>query len=41
VGNPVWALAGVERLRWVGTPVFEWGGRALGVFLIRASELEI
>jgi hypothetical protein len=29
VGNPVWALAGVRRLRWQGTSVLEWGKRDL------------
>jgi hypothetical protein len=29
MGNPVWALAGVRRLRWQGSPRLEWGGRGL------------
>jgi hypothetical protein len=29
VGNPVWALAGVGRLRWQGSPGLEWSGRGL------------
>jgi hypothetical protein len=29
VGNPVWALAGVGRLRWQGTSGLEWNGRGL------------
>ena len=27
--NPVWALAGVRRLRWQGSPGLEWSGRGL------------
>jgi hypothetical protein len=27
--NPVWALAGVRRLRWQGTLGLEWSGRGL------------
>ena len=26
--NPVWALAGVQRLPGPGTPVLQWAGRA-------------
>jgi hypothetical protein len=29
VWNPVWALVGVGRLRWQGTPGLEWIGRGL------------
>ena len=29
MGNPVWALAGVGRLCWQGTPVLEWSGKGL------------
>jgi hypothetical protein len=29
VWNPVWALAGVRRLRWQGSPGLEWSGRGL------------
>jgi hypothetical protein len=29
VWNPVWALVGVRRLRWQGSPGFEWSGRGL------------
>jgi hypothetical protein len=29
MGNPVWALAGVGRLRWQGTSGLEWSGRGL------------
>jgi hypothetical protein len=29
MGNPVWALAGVGRLRWQGTQVLKWRGRDL------------
>jgi hypothetical protein len=29
VWNPVWALAGVRRLRWQGTLGLEWSGRGL------------
>jgi hypothetical protein len=29
VWNPVWALAGVRRLRWQGSPGLEWNGRGL------------
>jgi hypothetical protein len=29
VWNPVWALVGVRRLRWQGSPVLEWSGRGL------------
>jgi hypothetical protein len=27
VGNPLWALAGVRRLCWQGSPGLEWSGR--------------
>jgi hypothetical protein len=27
--NAVWALAGVRRLCWQGSPVLEWSGRGL------------
>jgi hypothetical protein len=29
VGSPVWALAGVRRLSWQGSPGLEWSGRGL------------
>ena len=29
MGNPVWALAGVRRLCWQGSPGLEWSGRGL------------
>jgi hypothetical protein len=29
MGDPVWVLAGVRRLRRQGTPVLEWTGRDL------------
>jgi hypothetical protein len=32
VGNPVWALAGVGRVRWQGTLGLEWSGRETRFF---------
>jgi hypothetical protein len=36
----VWALAGVGRIRWQGTPVLEWSGRAGTQFLCNLSQME-
>ena len=33
MGNPVWALVGVGRLSWQGTPGLEWSGRGLDLDL--------
>ena len=38
MGNPVWALAGVGRLCWQGTPVLEWSGRAICKFLMAVDD---
>jgi hypothetical protein len=40
MGNPVWALAGVGRLRWQGTLVLEWSGRATVYFYICRGKYE-
>ena len=41
MGNPVWALAGVRRLCWQGTPVLEWSGRDFSVPLEHRGALPV